>query len=149
MTMTSAIYYIIKCIALIGFLGFFTYEDIKEKQISNRILIAMLIVGVIFTCVSFNTSVIVSSFVCALITGAITYLTSLISRGGLGKGDVILLTITALFIGDLSMVYIVFLSLLAMFLFTIVALLLKKINVKSKLPYVPFLLIGTILGSII
>ena len=109
----------------------------------------MLIVGVILACVTFNTSVIISSFVCALFTGAITYLTSLISRGGLGKGDVILLTITALFIGDLSMVYIVFLSLLAMFLFTIVALLLKKINVKSKLPYVPFLLIGTILGSII
>lgn len=147
--MIDAVYYIIKCIALIGFLGFFTYEDIKEKQISNKILVAMLIVGVILACVTFNTSVIISSFVCALFTGAITYLTSLISRGGLGKGDVILLTITALFIGDLSMVYIVFLSLLAMFLFTIVALLLKKINVKSKLPYVPFLLIGTILGSII
>lgn len=147
--MTSVVYFIIKCITLIGFLGFFAYEDIKEKQISNKILIIMLVVGIIFAGISLNFSVIVSSIMCALITGAITYLTSLISRGGLGKGDVILLTITALFIGDLSMVYIVFLSLLAMFLFTIVALLMKKITVKSKLPYVPFLLIGTILGSII
>lgn len=147
--MINAVYYITKCIALIGFLGFFTYEDIKEKQISNRILIAMLVTGIIFVCISFDIGVIISSFICALITGAVTYLTSLISRGGLGKGDVILLTITALFIGDLSMVYIVFLSLLAMFLFTLVALLMKKITVKSKLPYVPFLLIGAILGSIL
>ena len=145
----SMVYYLIKSLVLVGYLIFFTYEDIKEKKISNKALLFMLITGIVLVCVTLKKDVIISAVVCAAICGVLSYLASVASHWGVGIGDVFLLAITGLYIGDFSMAFVVFASLVVMFLFTMVALIFRKITVKSQLPYVPFLLAGVIIGSII
>lgn len=143
------IYYIVKTVILIGFLVFFSYEDIRERKISNKFVAAMIAVGIILAAVPLSAEAFIRSFICAAVTAAAAFLTEKLSKGGLGRGDVFILAATGLYIGGVSMLAVVFMSLLALFLFSVAGLLLKKLNMKSRLPYIPFLLIGVIAGSLL
>lgn len=147
--MNDKIYYIIKSIVLIAFLAFFTYEDIKSRKVSNIVVIIMAAAGLLLVCVTASWDSISKSLICSAVTGAAAFLTEILSRGGLGRGDVLILTAVGLYIGGWSMFLIVFISLLALCIFSLVGLALRKVNLKSKLPFIPFLLVGVIIGSLI
>ncbi len=143
------VYFIIKSIILIGFLGYFSYEDIRERKITNKAVVIMAIAGAALTLLTMSQRIVINSIICAAVSAAVAFVTELLSRGGLGRGDVLIIGVTGLYIGDLSMLIIVFISLLVLSIFSAVGMLFKKINMKTKLPYIPFLLIGVIIGSLI
>lgn len=143
------IYYIVKTVVLVGFLAYFTYEDIRERRVSNRMIIVMAAAGLVLAAVPLSAEAFIRAVICAAVTGAAAFLTMKLSKGGLGTGDVFVLAASGLYIGGISMLAVVFVSLAALFLFCVGGLLLKKLNMKSKLPYIPFLLIGVIVGSLL
>lgn len=142
-------YFIIKSILLVGFLAYFSYEDIKEKSVSNKAIVFMAAAGLLCAGITVSLDVILRSVICAAATGSVAFVTELLSRGGLGRGDVLILAAVGLYVGDLSILMIVFVSLAALCLFSIAGLIFKKINMHSRLPYIPFLLLGVIIGSLL
>ncbi len=143
------IYFIVKSVVLIGFLAYFSYEDIRERKISNKMVAVMAAVGLILAVITMSPDIIIKSIICGGAAGALAFLTELLSHGGLGRGDVLVIAALGVYIGDFSILIIIFISLIVLCLFCIAGMLLKKINMKSKLPYIPFLLIGVIIGSLI
>lgn len=146
---SSELQYIIKSVILVGFLVFFTIEDIKYRQVSNRMILIMMFAGIVAVLCSLSFRVIMMSFVCAAFSAAICFIAEKLSRGGLGRGDTLIIIAEAIFIGDLSFLTIIFITMLLLSIFSGIGLLFKKISMKTRLPLIPFLLAGTVIGSII
>mgnify|MGYP002761520841 FL=1 len=121
--------------------------DLKTRTIPNFIPISLLlaralvfIYEIIFTdsTLSYLVSSLIGCFLCALLL----IIANKISKGGIGGGDIKLLSCIGLMCG----VYVVFstllLSLLACIVISIFLLLLKKKTSKDHLPFGPFIYIG-------
>ncbi len=121
--------------------------DIKVKIIPNFIPAVLMIVRVLFfiyefiftdTALKFLISSILGCFICFLIL----MIADKISKGGIGMGDIKLISA----IGFMCGVYLVFSTLiLSLFVCVVVAILLlilKKKTSKDRLPFGPFIYIG-------
>jgi len=121
--------------------------DLKTKTIPNFIPISILCVRalifiyeIIFTdsALSYLVSSLIGCFLCALLL----IIANKLSKGGIGGGDIKLLSCIGLMCG----VYVVFstllLSLLACIVISVILLSLKKKTTKDHLPFGPFIYIG-------
>jgi len=121
--------------------------DLKTKTIPNFIPISILCVRalifiyeIIFTdsALSYLVSSLIGCFLCALLL----IIANKLSKGGIGGGDIKLLSCIGLMCG----VYVVFstllLSLLACIVISVILLSIKKKTTKDHLPFGPFIYIG-------
>ena len=123
-------------------------EDIKEQQIRNIYPIIILISKAIFIIVERDKEVAVKSLISAFIAFAIFGLCMLISKDGIGAGDIKLLISIAFYMETelflRGLLYICLCSLL----FSIFVLATKKARLKSQLPFVPFVFAGTLVSTL-
>ncbi|MBQ3585044.1 MAG: hypothetical protein IJA27_10075, partial [Lachnospiraceae bacterium] len=81
------------------------------------------------------------------VPGIILYAVSILSRGGIGKGDAVLMGVIGMYIGIKNSIILFVSALLLIACFSIVLIILKKGNMKTKIPFVPFILIAFIIQA--
>lgn len=132
-----------------------SYIDYREHLILNRLIIGLLVIRLCFliyeTIIAFENIklVLIPPALGALIGGMIILVALLISRKGIGMGDVKLFTIIGLYVGSSYIVPTLFLSILFSALAGIFLLVSKKAKMKDSIPMAPFALAGTVASFIL
>lgn len=147
-----------KCIRymiLICGLCIIAYIDKKEQIIPNFILVILLGVRSILLVVDILLytdvwDVILLNTLGGLVLGFIIFLIAyLLSRKGIGLGDVKLVAVMGFYLGASALYGAIVLSLLSCVLYTGFQMLRKKLKLRDAVAFGPFLAIGTILGILI
>lgn len=129
--------------------------DIKKRIIPNKLCVILLLVVMLFDCYQIflqleNAKVFGLSF---LLGGGIAFviffISMLISRGGIGAGDVKLITIIGLCVGSTNILNVIFYTLLASFIYSIIMLVLRKVKLKDFIAMAPFIYIGMLANFVI
>ena len=124
----------------------------KEQRIPNKILIIHLNLRVCILAAEwlmypeFGLSMAFSAGLGMLFGGGLFFVAYLVSRGGIGFGDVKLFAVIGIYMGSGSIFSEVFLTVVVSAVYSIVMLIRKKIKLKEEIPFAPFVLIGAILS---
>ena len=70
---------------------------------------------------------------------------SLLSKGGIGVGDGIVVLISGIYLGVQENCFLLLLALLVSSLYSGILWIVKKVDRKQKIPFIPFLLVGYIM----
>ncbi len=145
---------VIGMIFIMNILPFLAWIDKKERIVPNSYLIRMLVVSVIYILAKIFVGLVSGSGVLSVISSALLgiaimfipmYLGHLISRGGVGAGDVKLLAVIGIFLGFRSSYMLLMVAFIVAAVFCLVQLIRKRITMKSHMPFVPFIAIGMFL----
>jgi len=146
------IFYILQYLLLIIFGYIATVSDIKSKEIKNSLIIAMFagwivtIVPRLFINIEGTLTLLTRSLLGFAIGGGLFLLVYIISRKGLGGGDVKFMAIAGLYLGlDGIIPTLLYGSVLAALVGWFLVLL-KRINRKDSIPLAPFLFIGILIN---
>ena len=140
---------IIRLFLLLVFCVITSVIDIKTKIIPNKLIIIMLISWVIIMLPMFiidpmsAISLIRDGVLGAALGGGMFLLVYLISKKGLGGGDVKFMAVSGLYLGFYLVVPAIFYSSILAALFALILIVKKKITRKDTLPLAPFICIGT------
>lgn len=143
-----ALEYMMKLLLLFEFLIPVAYVDFKEKIIPNHLLAGMLACYVPFLIYEIVveglplSGVLLRGMLGMLFGGGVLLLSSVLSRGGMGMGDVKLFGVLGLFLGWQDVFAVIFFSVLGVALAGVSLLLMKKADLKSSMPIGPFALLG-------
>lgn len=118
--------------------------DIKKQMVWISPDIAILIFVQIF---GIDGGII--SHLIRLIPGAIFIIFSFVSKESIGMGDGIVILALGTLLGMEKTFKLLFFASCFASLFSVVLILLKKADRKSRIPFIPFILMGTIAGGII
>jgi prepilin signal peptidase PulO-like enzyme (type II secretory pathway) len=125
--------------------------DINTKQIPNALILAMiagwllLITPMVFLNTENGIRILVDSVYGLLLGGGLFLLVYLLSRKGLGGGDVKFMSAAGLYLGFSGTIPVILFGTIIAALTGLVLILLKKINRKDSIPLAPFLFIGIII----
>jgi len=121
--------------------------DVKQRVISNRFLIALAAVRVIFFFVFCNFTL--AKFLEITVVISIGILIYMILKGKIGAGDIKLIFVISLYLTTKEFIYAMFITMMLMLISGIALLLLRKVNRKSLVPLSPFISLGTIIALIV
>lgn len=124
-------------------------KDFNEKQIPNILIIVGLALGLAVSALSFNFGNFLDSIIAFIIVGIILLLISLATKGGVGMGDVKLVAVCCLFTGLSRIISVMFYSLLLTAIAGVIIIIVKKANLKTKIPFAPFLAMGFVLSLLL
>lgn len=117
--------------------------DMKFKELPDWFhLILVLFYGYLWITKQLPYSV-VSGLLTALVVGLIFVVVYLIRKDAIGPGDIKVIVLCAQYAG-MMITGIVIRAMVVAFFCSVVLLLLKKVNTKSGLPFVPFLFLGAL-----
>ncbi|NLK20900.1 MAG: prepilin peptidase [Epulopiscium sp.] len=121
--------------------------DIKTETIPNATIIFGLILGIIYIIIMAFTSyswIGIKDGILGFFTGSlIIFLIILISRGGMGAGDMKLMGVVGLFLGYKGVIVTLFFGIIAGGIAGVLLLLTKVKSRKATIPFGPFLVLGT------
>lgn len=136
---------------LLEALFYIAWIDWNEKRIPNKILLLLLGVRGALLILEwivypgYGGELLLFTISGILLGGGMFLLASLISRGGLGMGDVKLFAVAGSYMGGSSILAAAFLAVLVSAVYSVVMLLLKRIKLKEEIPFAPFILVGIML----
>jgi len=142
---------LLQCELIIVFGYIAAILDIKTKYIPNTLVLILLAIWVfIMTPMLFfdtNTAVVLlkDSVIGFFVGGGLFLLVYLISRKGLGGGDVKFMAVTGLYVGFAGILSVMLYGSILAAITGLVLLLLKKIKRKDTIPLAPFLYIGILI----
>lgn len=140
---------------LLWMLLMIAWIDQKSKRIPNTVLVFLVVTRtmiIILECIFYKDywmSILISAGVGAILGGGMFLICYLLTRGGVGAGDVKLFTVLGYYVGGGAIFTVVFLIVLTAAFYSIGALVLKKTNLKQEIPFAPFILAGTLLSMIL
>lgn len=137
---------LLKYLVLIVILIIATIKDIKTKTISNKLILVSILLGCIFSVVFLDMAKVFDSIMGAIIGGGILLIISLLSKEGVGYGDVKLFFSVGLFLGAQETITALILSILASGIGALLLLITKKVQKSSSIPFAQFILIGTVIA---
>jgi len=117
-------------------------EDFNEKKISNKLIVAFAIIGLITDMFMHTTNALIGIIIMVLLVGGVFGIIYRTSRGGIGAGDVKLLACSALFLGPGELFTTIIIAVLFTFLTGIVLVAMRRMEKKSLVPFSPFVLAG-------
>lgn len=135
---------------VIGFGYVAAYVDFKIRKVPNKLVLAMLtcwavIMSVyIFIDISSAIRLLVQSLIGGGTAGVFFLFIYLVSRKGLGGGDVKLVAVMGLYLTFAQLMPMLFFSSILAALFSGILLLTKRATMKSSIPLVPFLYLGAL-----
>lgn len=142
---------IITQIFLLNALAFLAWLDKKENIVPNKYLLYMLLSALVLLIAKIIQAVILNMGVLAVLVtpvigAAVTfipmYLGHLISRGGIGAGDVKLFTVIGVLLGFRSSYILLMSAFIIAAFYSLFELIRKKITLKTNLPFVPFIAVA-------
>jgi leader peptidase (prepilin peptidase)/N-methyltransferase len=122
--------------------------DIKEKVVSNKVIIMLGIVSVASVFI-INKDNLINIGIAFLVTSIVVFLLSKFTNEALGYGDAILLSILSLYYGLDGILMVLFLASLFVAIIGIFYLIKSFKNRKKEMPFVPFILIACILVNVL
>ncbi|GAE88792.1 prepilin peptidase [Acetivibrio straminisolvens] len=117
-------------------------KDYNERLISNKLVIAGIVLGLIAAALDAEPAKIIQSIILFIAIGLIMSLVTFATKGGVGMGDTKLIAVSSLYAGLAGIISILFYSFILSGIAGIVLLALKKANSKSRIPFIPFLTLG-------
>lgn len=147
-------YGFLKCLrylVLLTGLWIIAWIDKREKRIPNKILLWMsgirafilLVECIVYT--KYWGTILLNFTGAAFVAGGMFLFCYLLSRGGMGAGDVKLLTVVGFYVGLGTIFTDIFLTVCVAAFYTVIFLILKKIKMKEEISFAPFVLVGTVL----
>ena len=132
---------------------FLAVIDFKLKVIPNKALLVMLGVVVILLaaqCLVEGRSIMILSdaLIGSVIAGGIFMIGKLISRNGMGMGDVKLMAVSGLYVGLNEVMGIIFWALFCAMLTGFGLMIAKKAKIKSTIPLAPFFFLGSVISNV-
>lgn len=115
-------------------------EDLKRKEVTVMYILLFGIIGVVSHLFYPNCSI--YSILWGLLLGLSIMAVSLFSRGNIGMGDGILLTVTGVYLGGYKNLELFLTGLFLAGIWSLGLLVLKKKKRKEKIAFMPFLLIA-------
>ena len=126
-----------------------TLEDIRTREIRNLYWVLIVAVRCIFLIAKRDKEGLISSLLGTLVAVLIFVLAFLISKDGIGLGDVKLVISVAFYLGlELFLRALFFISLISA-LYSLILLAVKQATKKTALPFVPFILAGTCVAAFV
>lgn len=113
-------------------------EDFKRKEVTVAYIFLFGIIGVVLHLFCPNCSI--YSMLWGLLLGIGVMAVSALSRGGIGMGDGILLTVTGVYLGGYKNLEMFLLGVFLAGVWSLGLLVLKKKSRKEKIAFMPFLL---------
>ena len=124
------------------YLGILSVRDIRKREIPILLLGLGLVFVPLFILSDAHEGI--SGYLLSMIPGVVFLVISYLSRGQLGQADAGVLICVGLCIGFEAVIVVISVSLISIALFSMVMLIVGKLNRKSTLPYIPFVLLGYI-----
>lgn len=146
--------YLLLWVTMTGFGYVAAYSDYHRHIVPNRLVLTMLGVWVLIVVpqLLLRTDKVLEMVLSGLfgfaLSGVLLLLVYCVSRKGLGGGDVKFMAITGLYLGARGTMSALFYGSVLAALFSLILIMLKKINMKGSIPLIPFLYLG-ILATII
>lgn len=120
-----------------------TLHDIKDKTLPLEWLVMGGLFSLLFLVINPN-AVFLENLISTLLLAFIMMLISKATRGGVGMGDILALALICLLLGYKNTVMILILSFVFSGCMGLCLYLLKRVNRKSTLPFIPFVLAATL-----
>lgn len=146
---------IIKAMYLIAVILVIANIDRKEHIIPNKILIILLWSAFLFRVAEIIITpsgwinIAGSAVIGGMLGGGIFLAAHLISRAGIGAGDVKLFAVLGLYVGNYAVVGIMLISLFLTAAAGGIRVIRKKINLKEAVPFAPYVAWGVILSTVL
>lgn len=128
---------------LITLLVLVTIEDIRIKIIPDHYLVIGGLIGLLIGIVS-NHIDLVNSFVGFIVGGGLIAIASYTTKGAIGMGDAKLMACIGIYLGLGRVLTLIIFAGILSGLVGLVLLFSGKVGIKSRMPFAPFVLMGTI-----
>lgn len=135
---------IVRYAALFYAMLYLSYIDIKERIVPGRILKWMILFRILVLAAEmfFYSDIRIELALSALggffMGGLLMLIAYLLSRKGIGAGDVKLIAVTGAYMGSSNIYAVIIVSLLIASFYGIIGMALKKIKLKDEVSFVPF-----------
>ncbi|SHH30520.1 type 4 prepilin peptidase 1 . Aspartic peptidase. MEROPS family A24A [Caloranaerobacter azorensis DSM 13643] len=136
---------LIKYLFLTSLLIVISVIDYKHQIIPNSILLFGFFTILIFKLLYYSKAELLNSILGLLIGGLIFSIIVIVSRGGMGGGDIRLIALLGFFFGWKHLLLLMLLSFVIGAFFSIMLLLLKIKSMKDFIPFGPFISIAAII----
>lgn len=133
--------YALLCTSLI----IIAFIDLEYKIIPDVITLPGIIIGLTLS-LTIPHITLINSIKGFLLGGVLFYIIAILSRGGMGGGDIKLIAMVGSFLGWKNVLLTIFLGSLFGSIVGIVLIILKKKNRKDMVPFGPFLSLGAIIS---
>ncbi len=130
------------------FLVILSFEDIKDRMISDKYIICILLSAFLFRIIAFEWIKLLNGAITGAVIGSVILLIRKVFKQNIGMGDLKLLAVLSISFGYAGMVSVLFYSVVLALLYGIFMMVLKKKNKNSEIPFVPFITIGSLLTVI-
>lgn len=126
-----------------------TIIDIKKKIIPNSLVIIGAISGIILLCLDFNWTYIWGMiFGLGLFVAIILLSEWIMKQQGMGEGDAKLMGVVGILLGLPNTILTALLSFFVGAIFSMIALIGKKLKPGTEIPFGPFIALGAIISAI-
>lgn len=129
-------------VLICGLLGWLSIEDIREKKVSVWPSVCLIGVGIIFAFRKSGNNTLLhglTAVVSAAGLGAAVWLAGKISRGSIGSGDAWTMGGLGAYLGWQNALTVLFCGLLLCAVTGVLYIRIKRKNVKTEMPFIPFL----------
>lgn len=132
-------------ILLLGVLLPIAITDIRQKKINVLLCVIGTIPGIIFSLIIGKETITAVLF--SLIAGGILLIISIFTRGEIGVGDGPAVIFAGSVLGIKNIITVLLISFTLAAIYSLLLLILKKANRKSRIPFMPFLFSGSVAGG--
>ncbi len=143
----------IKRIVILSVLWIAAFFDKKSYRIPNKLILLGLVLRVVilvFELIYARNAELVSVLILEIIAAAamvvLSLLCMLITKNGIGMGDVKLFLVMGLYLGVKGIIPSMMLSMLVTFFVAVTLLVMKKKNRRDYVPFAPGIMVGTMLA---
>jgi len=135
-------------LALLNYASVIDWKTHKIPNMVSGLMLAAAVCADVVDCFSGRPSAgawILSSLIAAFIVFIFFVFCRLVSKGGIGFGDIKLVTVLALICGFRGIIYVLVFSEISALFAAAAGLLLKKMSLRDGLPFAPFFMVGFII----
>ena len=146
---------IVRYTVILIFMSHVALIDCYTKKIFNKTIVAILVFRILFFIPEFFyyknefKQLIIASLAGLIIVFIILVIISFIARGGLGMGDVKVMSMLGFYTGITMALYSMTIGVFCCFFYCIYLISVKKADKKYEIPFGPFILIGLVLSIFI
>lgn len=132
---------------ILGILIVCAITDLKERKVVTVFCFANSAIALVVHLIARD--VLWLNILLGMILGAAFYLVSIMTKGSIGKGDAIVIFTVGSIIGIEEVFEMLVWALILCSVFAIIGMLIKRCTLKTRLPLVPFMLLGEIVRLIV